>query len=111
MPLRPEQHQDGVSFMPLLRSEPWDRGPIFWHYPHYGNQGGTPCSGMRDGPWKLIAYFETGHCALFNLREDIGETHDLSVASPERVSAMHRQLVAWRQDVKALMPMKNPGGR
>ena len=108
LPFRPEQHQDGVSFLPLLRSERWERGPIFWHYPHYGNQGGTPCSGMREGPWKLIETFETGHCALFNLREDLGETQDLAPVFPDRVTEMHRAMVAWRQEVGALLPMKKP---
>ncbi len=39
LPLRPRQHVDGRSLVPLLRGRPLDRGPLFWHYPHYGNQG------------------------------------------------------------------------
>jgi len=108
LPLRPEQHKDGVSFLPLLRSESWERGPIFWHYPHYGNQGGTPCSGMRDGPWKLVETFETGRCSLYNLEEDIGEIRDLAAILPDRVVEMHRKLEAWRLEVQAILPVRKP---
>jgi len=40
IPLIPKQHVDGKSFLPELKQEKFERGPIFWHYPHYGNQGG-----------------------------------------------------------------------
>ena len=102
LPLRPEQHQDGMSFLPLLRGESMVRGPIFWHYPHYGNQGGTPGSAMREGVWKLVEDEETGTCRLFDLSDDVGEAHDLADAQPERARCMRQQLEAWRQDVGAI---------
>ena len=37
---------DGVSMVPLLDGESRKRGPIYWHYPHYGNQAAVraePC--------------------------------------------------------------------
>src|SRR5690606_12293463 len=39
--LLPEQHLDGISLRPILEGKKMevDR-PLFWHYPHYGNQGG-----------------------------------------------------------------------
>lgn len=108
LPLRPEQHMDGVSLMPLFRLEKLERGPIYWHYPHYGNQGGKPGSSMRDGDWKLAESFEDECCFLFNLHEDIGEVNDLSAIYPERVSDMHRRLQAWRQEVHAVLPLAHP---
>ena len=33
---------DGKSLVPLLKDQSFDERPIFWHYPHYGNQGGDP---------------------------------------------------------------------
>ena len=41
---------DGISLLPLLTKgeQPAER-PIFWHYPHYGNQGGEPSSIIRVG--------------------------------------------------------------
>lgn len=107
-PLLPEQHRDGMSFLPLLRGEPMRRGPIFWHYPHYGNQGGSPGGSVREDDWKLIEFFEDGHLELYNLADDIAETRDLAAAEPARVRDLHAKLVAWRQEVGAVMPEPNP---
>lgn len=104
----PQQHADGVSLMPLLRGEPFERGPIFWHYPHYGNQGSKPAASVRHGDWKLIEFFEDGKLELYHLREDIGEARNRSDDQPERVEAMHAKLKAWRSEVEALIPKINP---
>jgi arylsulfatase A-like enzyme len=109
LPAMPDQHVDGESLMPLLTGEGrLQREAIYWHYPHYGNQGGTPGCSMRAGDWKLIEFFEDGRLELYNLRDDIGEDHDLAAAQPERVAAMHAKLVAWRESVEALIPEPNP---
>jgi arylsulfatase A-like enzyme len=108
LPLDPAQHVDGKSLLPLLRDQPDPRGPIFWHYPHYANQGDTPAASVRDGDWKLIEFFEDGHFELYNLREDIGETKDLSATETNRLQAMIQQLHAWQREVEALIPKANP---
>jgi arylsulfatase A-like enzyme len=111
LPPRSRQHCDGKSFMPLLRGQAMDRGPIFWHYPHYGNQGGTPGSSVRDGDWKLIEFFETGRLELYNLRTDPGETRDLAAHEPQVASRLHELLRNWRQSVEAKIPQPNPDWR
>ncbi|MFW6303219.1 MAG: sulfatase [Candidatus Sumerlaeota bacterium] len=106
---RPEQHVDGKSFLPLLKQEEgFDRGPIFWHYPHYGNQGGTPGSSIRWGDYKLIEFYEDGRLELYNLREDIGEKNNLAAIEPETTKRLHDRLVQWRNEVEALYPEPNP---
>jgi arylsulfatase A-like enzyme len=106
---RPGQHSDGVSFLPLLEgAETFDRGPIFWHYPHYGNQGGTPGSSVRYGDYKLIEFFEDGRVELYNLREDVGEENDLAEADPRRATELRDMLAAWREQVQAKVPQPNP---
>jgi arylsulfatase A-like enzyme len=108
-PLKPEQHLDGVSFLPLLKAEPMQRGsPLFWHYPHYSTQGGMPNSAIRDGDWKLIEWFETGELELYQLANDLGEKKNLASAHPEKVQELHQKLIAWRKEVGALMPRPNP---
>lgn len=104
-PLMPEQHVDGVSLLPLLTGEDGlDREAIYWHYPHYGNQGGTPGSSIRMGDYKLIEFFETKSCELYNLREDIEENHDLSHEMPDLARDMADKLAHWRQEVEAKIP-------
>ena len=108
-PLKPEQHLDGISFLPLLKGETAPRGkPLFWHYPHYSNQGGAPHGAIRDGDWKLIEWYEDGALELYNIPQDIGEKNNLAAQHPDTVKDLHRKLIAWRQEVGALMPTPNP---
>ena len=107
-PPLPEQHVDGVSFLPLLRGEAMRRGPIFWHYPHYGNQGGTPGGIVREDEWKLIEFYEDDHVELYKLDEDIAEANDLASKYPERARELQAKLAAWREDAGAVMPEPNP---
>ncbi len=109
LPLIPEQHSDGVSLMPVLDgAESLARESIFWHYPHYGNQGGTPGASIRSGDWKLIEFYEDNHLELYNLRDDISEEHNLIEQESERASAMHKELDEWRISVEAKIPERNP---
>ena len=108
LPLKPEQHRDGVSLLPLLKGgKRLSREAIFWHYPHYGNQGGTPGSSVRCGDWKLIEFFEDGHLELYNLRHDISEENNLAGAEPEISARLHTLLQNWRREVEALLPAVN----
>jgi arylsulfatase A-like enzyme len=105
----PAQHCDGVSILPLLKGgSELDREAIFWHYPHYGNQGGTPGSSVRAGDYKLIEFFEDGRLELYNLREDISEERDLAHDGPARAKELHEMLVDWRARVEAEVPQPNP---
>lgn len=109
LPLRPAQHVDGVSFLPLLDGDDrFNRGPIFWHYPHYGDQGGTPGSSVRHGKWKLIEFLEDGRLELYALCADISETVDVAALHPNVVRELQEQLASWRCKVQAKMPQPNP---
>jgi arylsulfatase A-like enzyme len=109
LPLDPAQHADGVSLVPLLEgSEAQAREALFWHYPHYGNQGGFPGSAVRMGRYKLIESFEDGRLQLFDLDNDIGEQNDLAAEMPERVGQMQEALQRWRREVDAKLPTPNP---
>src|SRR3546814_6806382 len=68
-PLRPGDHADGKSLLPLLRGETLPERPLIWHYPHYGNQGGEPSSIIRLGDWKLIHYYEDDREELYQDRK------------------------------------------
>jgi arylsulfatase A-like enzyme len=108
LPLRPEQHVDGVSLVPLLRGVKIAPRPLFWHYPHYGNQGGEPSSIIRKDDWKLIHYWEDNRNELYYLPDDIGEQHDLAAREPERTSQLWAQLQAWLEETGAKLPQPNP---
>jgi arylsulfatase A-like enzyme len=103
IPLQPQQHLDGVSFAPLLRGEKQDlpQRNLFWHYPHYSNQGGFPSSAIRQWDYKLIQRLEDGRVHLYNLKNDVGERNDLADAMPEKVAELQKLLFAWYKETGA----------
>jgi len=108
LPLRPRQHLDGVSLTPLLAGGRLPARPLFWHYPHYGNQGGRPGSAVRLGDWKLIAWGLDPEVELFNLADDLGEQSNLAAEQPALVAELRGRLADWRRSTGALMPTVNP---
>jgi arylsulfatase A len=100
---------DGRSFTPLLRgAAKLDRSDNFWHYPHYSPQLGKPSAAIRRGDHKLILFFEDNHSELYNLKEDIGESKELSAEKPQLAASMRRKLEAWLQETQAQIPQNNP---
>ena len=94
--------------MPIFLISPLLNRQFYWHYLHYGNQGGTPGASVRDGDWKLIRFFEDGHEELYNLKEDIGETKDLAEAVHEKREELSAKLAASSEEIEALIPEPNP---
>lgn len=104
-----QQPSDGRSFFGSLKSgKTTRRGPVFWHYPHYGNQGGAPGAAVVDGDWKLIEWFEQGRVELFNLARDPGETRNLASVELRQVARMRKSLHRWQADVGAKFTVPNP---
>ncbi len=99
---------DGVDIRPALRGSRLAERPLFWHYPHYSDQGGAPGGAVRLGAWKLIEFYEDGRRELFNLEEDIGERRNLVDREPARAKRLLSLLADWRRSVNASMPEPNP---
>jgi arylsulfatase A-like enzyme len=107
--LMPEQHKDGVSMMPLLKGAGGiDQRVLYWHYPHYSNQGGGPSSALRAGDWKLVQFYEDDHVELYNLSWDLEERHDLADAFPRKTAELLELLNAWKKQTNAKIPLVNP---
>lgn len=109
---------DGQSFLDLLRggeageataSAAIERD-LFWHYPHYGNQGGFPGGAISRGRYKLIERYEDGQVHLYDLEADVGERNDLRDQQPERAAAMRARLHAWYEKVGAEFLSALPDG-
>ncbi|WP_440876048.1 sulfatase [Thalassotalea sp. PLHSN55] len=98
----PKQHIDGVSLVPLLTGDSIDdQRPLYFHYPHYSNQGGFPGAAVRVGDWKLIERFEDGKVHLYDLSLDIAEQHDLARQEPGKTKQLKAQLHNWYREVDA----------
>lgn len=109
--VKPDAKQvvDAVSLVSLLKGgAPPKRDHLFWHFPHYTNQGGKPGGAVRQGDWKLVEHYEAGGQELYNLKDDLSEDRNLAAKHPDKVKELAKLLNAWRTEVKAQMPTPNP---
>ena len=69
--MKPYQHKDGVSLVPLLKgNRVFARGAIYFHYPHYGGKGDSPAGAIRKGDYKLIWFYEDDHIEKVVLKDE-----------------------------------------
>lgn len=100
---------DGESILPVLRgANPSKPRPLFWHYPHYSNQGGEPGAAVRLGDYKLIRFYEDDRRELYNLQNDPGEKVDLAAKMPAKRTELAGLLDNWLKEIRAVMPTANP---
>jgi len=116
---------DGTSIIPLLEGRPVERSaPLFWHF--YAASS-APKVAMRAGDWKLLGHLDQpgpkkrNHITaqdqrtlktaelttfeLYNLRDDVGERHDVATRYPERVAAMAAQMRKLYHEVRDECPV------
>lgn len=104
--LHPGQHLDGISMLPLLTGgQRQERKAVYWHYPHYSNQGGRPSGAIRKENYKLIEFYDTGELELYDLSTDLGEQHNLKNSLPALTQSLLNDLQEWRVSVDASMPI------
>ncbi|SDL50037.1 Arylsulfatase A [Kriegella aquimaris] len=104
-PLRPDLHIDGRSLVPLLKGETNKLHEVtYYHYPHHSNQKGSPSSAIRDGDYKLIVFLNENRFELYNLKNDIGERHNLAPKLPELTNHLYKKLYEWWEEVDAKFP-------
>jgi len=101
---------DGIDLLPALEGKSLDRKALYWHYPHYSNQGGIPGGAIRVGDYKLFERYEDGRVHLYNLKDDIGELKDLAEAKPELTKKLTADLHAWYKTVDAKFLRKKKDG-
>lgn len=87
---------DGMNLKPFIeQGKTAKERPLFWHYPHYSNQGGNPSSAVRLGDFKLIHDLELDIYELYDLKTDIGETKNLVASMPEKTTELKSMLNTW----------------
>jgi arylsulfatase A-like enzyme len=98
-----------VSLAPLLKGgNKVGRDAIYWHYPHYSNQGGVPGGAVRRGDWKLIEFYEDDRIELYNVSNDPGERTNLARREAKLAGSLRSALEKWRGSIRAVMPAANP---
>ena len=87
---------DGGSFRALLENEGQgsvqrpNPGLVFHRY-----NDSYPHTAIRVGDDKLVKFWREDKMLLFNLKDDLGETRDLSQAQPEKARKLHKQLMDY----------------
>ena len=100
LPSRPGDHLDGIDLQPALRGGKLPERRLFWHYPHYGNQGGSPFSAIRSGNWKLIAFHDPRQgVELYDVAADPGELRNVAADQPSRAKELLEVLSEWKRTV------------
>lgn len=111
LPSLDSQHLDGLSFVDQLKSPSKKRATrtLFWHYPHWGNQGGTPGTVVRNGDWKLIHFYDPNKPdELYNVTQDRSESKNMIKQEPERVITLQKKMDLWIKKTDAKLPTLNP---
>lgn len=115
--ISPAGEIDGVSFLPALRGEDFDRGPIFCHFPHYTKATGQrPAAYVRRGNWKLIRFFcdgenQTDRLELYDLDSDIGEANNLAAKHPRLAEELDGLISGFLEKSGTVVPQANPDYR
>ena len=103
---KPRQHKDGLSFYEVLTGAKsyFYEGErvLLWDFPHYSRTGLTPASGaLRVGDYKIIEFYETKTTALYNLKDDVGESENLADVMPDKLKAMRAKFYKLRKSLGA----------
>jgi arylsulfatase A-like enzyme len=99
---------DGTSFAAGLKGGDWPKSRLFWHFPHYNNQGGRPTGAVRDGNWLLVAFYDEDKNELYNLGDDMSQKQDLAAKHPQRVTELRTTLETWCRENNAQTNKPNP---
>ena len=103
----PEWHLDGVDLLPRMTGHQDSLEPraLFWRK---GGSKGTYA--VRRGAWKMIVDKSSdSKPMLFNLKNDLSETHDLAAEESECVESLSEALDAWSTEL--VEPLWGPGSK
>lgn len=105
---------DGYNLQPLLAGKPdrKRRNEVLLHFPH--EHRGSYFTTYRQGDWKIIYYYhpeqpEAATCALYNLKHDPFEQHNIAHEQPRKLKRMFRAMQARLAQQGALYPVDKDG--
>lgn len=110
---------DGKSFVPLItgKGDPSKGRALYWNTPNtwypgdLSSQGiGQTCA-IRKGDYKLVYWYKNGKKELFNVKDDISETTDISARHPKLVAKMSKELGRFLRKVGGQRPSFKSTGK
>ncbi len=101
-----ERHLDGLSFKKSLSGKFQDNSkrPIFWHSPRPRpkSTGDLANTAIRLGDYKLLDFYREGRVELYNLKEDMSESKNLSETMQNKKEELLDLVRKWRESVDAI---------
>ena len=101
-----ERHLDGLSFKKSLSGKFQDNSkrPIFWHSPRPRpkSTGDLANTAIRLGDYKLLDFYREGRVELYNLKEDMRESKNLSETMQNKKEELLHLVRKWRESVDAI---------
>ena len=93
-PVPADARLEGIDLLPILEGRtPIQERTLFWRI----NTEARQQLAARQGDWKLL--IDGDDLLLFNLRDDIGERHDVSSQHPDIVAKLVPLIVKWQNGV------------
>lgn len=99
---------DGTDMSRALLGEKLPDRTLYWHYPHYSNQGGRPGGALFDGTLKYIEHYEDGRFELYNPIGDPGERHDQAEKLRSLAENYRDKFAEWKKSIAAAENRPNP---
>jgi arylsulfatase A-like enzyme len=108
LPPTPDHPLDGRSLVPLFTQSPgFERDSLCFHYPNYAfHKQNRLGSAIREGPYKLIKYYDDDSMELYDLSKDISEKKNLATQHPEIAARLATKLESWLGETKAKLPVR-----
>ena len=104
LPLRPEDHTDGVSFVPALKGNVINKNrAFFWHQvaARPDQTGDHNSSVIRVGNLKLHHFLDDDRIELYNLDKDPYEKQNIAGDSAEITNMLKNNLDNWKKETGA----------
>ena len=110
------ENLDGLSIAPTLfgKGEQDIHEALYWEWPTYdwkAREYTGLMQAVRMGEWKLLRHATEEDWELYNLNEDVGESHNLAAAHPDRVASMVAWIESNRSEQRPQIEPEMPEGR
>jgi arylsulfatase A-like enzyme len=110
IPMKEEQHLDGLSLLPALNRQKSRERKLYWHSPlgRPNSTGDENCSAIRSGNYKLIHYYDKDEIELFDLKNDPFENNNLAENEKRRSKSLLKELNEWKSKAGAFISNRKP---
>jgi arylsulfatase A-like enzyme len=100
----------GQDLARSFRGEYMGERQLVWYFPGYLERNKDtfrtgPGIAMRRGRYKIVHFFEGDRSEVYDLIDDVGETHDLAVEQPELARSLLGDVLTWLDESRAPVPM------